>query len=243
MTRLQASLAVLGLLLLITVALWRSRRNSRPCPWWLRCLLENPYMKAVAGPPAIIERLQLKPGMHVLDVGCGPGRLTIPFARHVGPKGRVTAFDIQEEMLQILRARLARAHLDNVEIVRGRAGEGDMKWANVFDRAVLVTVLGEIPNKAKALREIFCALKPGGILSVTEVLPDPDYRSRDTVARLTADAGFEFESRHGHALAFTLNVRKPAAMASNVGSAPPVKPAAEAEENIRKTGLSSAELD
>ena len=211
MSRSLAVLAGFGLLLLMVVVLWRSRRNPHPCPWWLRWLLENPHMRAVAGSALLIERMQLKPGMHVLDVGCGPGRLTIPLARHVGPQGHVTAFDIQERMLEILRARLERDRLNHVEIVRGRAGEGDIQWENVFDRAILVTVLGEIPNKAKALREILRALKPGGILSVTEVLPDPDYLSRDTVTRLTAAAGFEFESRHGNVLAFTLNVRRPAA--------------------------------
>jgi ubiquinone/menaquinone biosynthesis C-methylase UbiE len=209
------TLAVLGLLLLIA-AFWWSRWNPHPCPWWLRWLLENPYLKAVAGPPALIERMQLRPGMHVLDVGCGPGRLTIPFAQHVGPQGQVTAFDIQDQMLQVLRARLALAQLNNIEIVRGRAGEGDLKWENVFDRAVLVTVLGEIPNQAKALQEIFRALKPGGVLSVTEVLPDPDYQNRGTVVRLTAAAGFDFESRHGNLVAFTLNFRKPVTDAVNL---------------------------
>lgn len=232
MTKLLASLAVLGLLLLIAVAVRRSQRNPHPCPWWLRWLLENPHMRAVAGPSVLIERMQLRPGMHVLDVGCRPGRLTIPLARHVGPEGRVTAFDVQERMVQVLRARPDRARLQNVEIVRGRSGEGGIQWENAFDRVVLVTVLGEIPNKAKALREVFRALKPGGILSVTEVLPDPDYKSRDTVARLTADAGFEFESRYGNVLAFTLNLRKPAAPAVNVESTPLVKLPRPTEESI-----------
>ena len=50
-----------------------------------------------------------------------------------------------------------------------------------LDSGVLVTVLGEIPHKPQALREIFGALKPVGILSVTEVLPDLDYQDRRTV--------------------------------------------------------------
>jgi len=41
---------------------------------------------------------------------------------------------------------------------------------------VLVTVLGEVPDREAALREIFDALKPGGILSVTEIIFDPHFQ-------------------------------------------------------------------
>ena len=58
--------------------------------------------------------------------------------------------------------------------------------ANNFDRALLVTVLGEIPDRDAALRAIFDALKPGGILSITEILRDPHYQRRTTVLRLAA---------------------------------------------------------
>lgn len=209
MDKLALLLSATGFVLIIVVALLQSRRHPRPCPWWLRWVLENPHMDAVAGGAVLIQRMKLEPGMSILDVGCGPGRLTIPFAKHVGPDGHVAAFDMQERMLQSLRARVSRHHLHNVEIIRGRAGEGEMKWQNRFDRAVLVTVLGEIPDKAKALHEIFQALKPGGILSVTEVLPDPDYLRAGTVTHLAREAGFESHERYGSLLAFTLIFEKP----------------------------------
>ena len=53
-----------------------------------------------------------------------------------------------------------------------------------FDRAVLVTVLGEIPGREAALREIFEALRPGGILLVEETIRDPHFQTRSTVTRL-----------------------------------------------------------
>jgi cyclopropane fatty-acyl-phospholipid synthase-like methyltransferase len=49
----------------------------------------------VADRAVIVDRLDLQPGMAVLDVGCGPGRLTIPIARQVGQQGEVVAMDIQ----------------------------------------------------------------------------------------------------------------------------------------------------
>jgi hypothetical protein len=72
-----------------------------------------------------------------------------------------------------------------------------------------VTVLGEIPEQKTALAEIFDSLKPGGVLSVTELIPDPHYQSRNTVRRLVLGAGFVEEHCFGNWLAFTLNFVKP----------------------------------
>ena len=58
------------------------------------------------------------------------------------------------------------------------------------DRALLVTVLGEIPRRQAALSQIFEALKPGAILSVTEIIFDPHYQSRNTVVALLAPSAF-----------------------------------------------------
>ena len=62
------------------------------------------------------------------------------------------------------------ANVANVRFVQAGLGEGKLPEA-AFDRELLCTVLGEILDREAALAEIFKALKPGGILSVTEVLP------------------------------------------------------------------------
>lgn len=50
-----------------------------------------------------------------------------------------------------------------------------------FDYALLVAVLGEIPDRATGFRRIFAALKPGGILSITEGIVDPHDQRRAAV--------------------------------------------------------------
>src|SRR5262249_16251930 len=72
-----------------------SRRRSIPCPVWLRWLVEvdNPFTQTNQA-AVIVERLELQPGMAVLDAGCGPGRLAIPIARQVGARGGGGAMDI-----------------------------------------------------------------------------------------------------------------------------------------------------
>jgi ubiquinone/menaquinone biosynthesis C-methylase UbiE len=205
-------LGLLGAVALVAI-LWRlaSRGRSVPCPASLSWLVEldNPFTKTNRA-ATIVERLDVRPGMAVLDLGCGPGRLTIPIARKVGPDGEVVAMDIQSGMLQRAREKARATNLTNIQFLQAGAGEGKM-GRNRFDRSLLVTVLGEIPDRERALREIFDALKPGGRLSVTEIIFDPHFQSRQTVAQLARLAGFRETAFHGNRIAFTLNFEKPAA--------------------------------
>jgi ubiquinone/menaquinone biosynthesis C-methylase UbiE len=188
--------------------LWRRQKSNLPCPTSLSFLLENPFMERVAGAEMLLDRAGVAPGMRVLDAGCGPGRITLPAARRVGPTGEVVALDIQAAMLDRLRAKLAAQNVANVRIVHAGLGQGHIE-ATAFDRAFLVTVLGEIPDKAAALREIYDSLKPGGLLSITELLPDPDFQTPDTVRRLAHGAGFMEEKIMGGFPAYTMNWVKP----------------------------------
>ena len=205
MTILYIVLGVIGIIVTVSL-IWR--RDALPCPSWLAWMVEmdNPFTE-VNRARTIVGLLELSPDMKVLDAGCGPGRLTLPLAETVGPQGEVTALDIQDKMLDRVRGKVNAAGLQNVKYLQ--AGLGDRKLPQAyFDRAVLVTVLGEIPNQATAMKEIYDALKPGGILSVTEVIFDPHFHRRETVLKVAQAAGFKEKSFFGKKLAYTMHLQK-----------------------------------
>lgn len=191
--------------------IWRlaSNRHALPCPSWLRWLVEldNPFTK-VHHAATIIANLDLKPGMTVLDAGCGPGRLTIPLSRQVGEKGHVVAMDIQHGMLNQVQSKARAAGLQNISYLQAGIGDGKLD-SRSFDSALLVTVLGEITDRGAAMSEIFNVLKPGGILSITEIIFDPHFQRRQTVVNLAEAAGFREKAFYGRRMAYTLHFEKP----------------------------------
>lgn len=192
----------LGVFIAVFIAIniyWRylSRSTTAPCPTWLAWMLEISVGGKPAGSGLALEQLDLHPGQRVADVGCGPGRLTLPIAQGIGPCGEVVALDMQRGMLDRMERRAAKAGLANIRSIHGGAGEGLLPREH-FDRAILSTVLGEIPDRERALREIYDALKPGGFLLVFEILGDPHYQFQSKVRQLAAGAGFRVgEVRNG----------------------------------------------
>jgi len=203
-------LGIIALFVFISL-IWRflSNRYSLPCPTWLGWLVEmdNPFTKTNRA-ATIIEHLDLKAGMTVVDIGCGPGRVTIPVAHAIGPQGEVVAMDIQAGMLERTKEKAQAGNLANITYLHAGVGENKL-GKEKFDRALLVTVLGEIPNKNVAFKEIYDSLKSGGILSVTEIIFDPHFQRRKTVLKLAQEVGFKEKEFFGNRIAYTLNLEKP----------------------------------
>ena len=80
-------------------------------------------------------------------------------------------------------------------------------------------MLGEVRDRGAAPRELHAALGPGGVLSVTEIFGDPDYRRPATVRREVEAAGFRLVRRFGGFPAYTLNFERPRALTAE--EAPP----------------------
>ena len=127
-----------------------------PCPSIFAWMIErdNPLAKEHQA-HKIVPRLNLKPGMTVADIGCGPGRVTVPIVEQL-EIGRVVAVDLQEKMLTRLRQKAK--NLSKLEIRNQDILENPLEKEN-YDRIVMVCLLGEVPKPKELLQSCSKSLK------------------------------------------------------------------------------------
>ncbi|MBI3468887.1 MAG: methyltransferase domain-containing protein, partial [Planctomycetes bacterium] len=116
------ALAVIATVILIVLGWrWASRVWSVPCPSLFGWALESLLYARITGTEKTLNRIGLRPGQRVLEVGPGPGRLLIPAARKVLPGGEVVGIDIQPGMIERLKARTSAAGVTNLTAILGDA--------------------------------------------------------------------------------------------------------------------------
>lgn len=185
--------------------------HPHPIPAFMGKYLDSDYRRIIQPPDKLIKRSGINEGMNVLEAGCGSGAFTNYVARAVGTKGKIYAFDIQEEMLKQLRMKLMRFEnrdISNIFMVEGDICKMPFK-DNYFDLVYMVAVLQEVKDRRKALQEIKRVLKPEGILAVTEFLPDPDYPLKSTTVKQCEAAGFILDNVEGSFINYTTRFIKP----------------------------------
>ena len=192
-------------LLRLIARFWHS-----PVPPFVGPFLDSGFRRWMQSPDKLIQRSGIRRGMTVLELGSGSGGFTTFVARAVGREGRVYAVDLQPGMLAQLRGKLARAENRDIENVEVRqAGAYNLPFEDgSFDLVYMVTVLPEIPDRSRALREVRRVLRSGGILAVTEFLPDPDYPLRSTTIRICQNEGFVVDASSGSLWNYTVRFRK-----------------------------------
>jgi len=211
MTALKVILIVLGAIL-VWQALIRIIRKLYhfPAPAFIGRFLDSDVRRCLQPPGKLIERSGIKQGMAVMDLGCGSGAFTSFVAKVVGERGRVYAVDIQPAMLRQLERKLAKPENQNIANIEIRQTSAyDLPFEDgSLDLVYMVTVLQEIPDRVRALREVRRVLKSGGILAVTEFLPDPDYPLRSTTIKICQREGFILDGNLGSLWNYTVSFRK-----------------------------------
>lgn len=158
-------------------------------PW-----LEREERDIEEAPDTAVDALDLKAGQTVADIGAGSGYMSVRMAKRVGPTGRVFAEDIQPEMIDLLKQRLARERVTNVTPVLGLIDNPQLPDASV-DLMLLVDVYHEFSEPQKMLRGMRAALKPDGRLVLLEYRKeDPTIPIRLEHKMTVAEAKLEVEA-------------------------------------------------
>lgn len=165
----------------------------------------------------VVERMQLRPGLRILDLGCGTGSLALRIKR-LYPGVEVVGIDLDPDVLAIARTKAIAAGL-RLELVQGGIENLGVLDAN-FDRVVSSLVFHHLgrDTKVAALNQAFRILRPGGSFCLADWGPmtSPMLRAQflpvrlldgwervrdnidDTLPRLMVEAGFDLDPRTPH---------------------------------------------
>lgn len=121
----------------------------------------------------LLREARPQPGDRVLDVGCGPGATSFPFAAAVGPSGHVTGADISEPMLGLLRQRVAERSVTNITPLLADAQVHPFPPGS-FDLVISRFGVMFFAGPVVAFRNLATALRPSGRLVMAVWAPIAD---------------------------------------------------------------------
>lgn len=113
----------------------------------------------------MVERLDIQPGQHVLDMAAGTGSSAIPAARRVGPAGKVTAVDSSRGMLELAADKARAQGLHNIDVVVGDMRTAELPLAH-FDHVVSAFGLFFVRDMPSLVTRFWNLVRPGGSLTI-----------------------------------------------------------------------------
>lgn len=109
-----------------------------------------------------VKRVGAKPGMHILDVCCGTGQLSLELGNVVGSEGNVTGLDFSQNMLEVAKYSLIQSsNPGNIRFIQGNAMELPFP-DDSFDGVTVGWGLRNLPGLREGIREMIRTVKPGG---------------------------------------------------------------------------------
>jgi ubiquinone/menaquinone biosynthesis C-methylase UbiE len=118
-------------------------------------------------PERVIDWLDCKPGMTVVDLGAGTGYFLPYLSRAVGSDGHVLAIDAAPSAIELLTRRVARSRLDNVDPMLVPADDPSLRSSSV-DRVLVVHTWHHLSERVAYAEKLFRAVRPGGLILVVE---------------------------------------------------------------------------
>ena len=161
--------------------------------------LLNPPLDEAIDPLQIIALTPIRPYEEIGDIGCGPGYLTLPLAKHAYD-GKVYAIDPRKEMLDIVRQRVDSARLGNVDFVLSKRIKVPLN-DEVLDGSVVSDVVTAARRPRSLLKEVHRLLRGGGWLAIIDWINSntSDGAENDDDRRLPAERVADMASEIGFA--------------------------------------------
>jgi ubiquinone/menaquinone biosynthesis C-methylase UbiE len=131
--------------------------------------LLKPTLEAAYDPQSLIALAPIHTDQTIADIGCGPGWLSVPLGKYLYG-GKLYAIDVQEGMLDILKARLDTFKMKNVEVVLSKESSIPLD-DEIVDGAVMSGSLNEAARPKSLFKEAFRLMRKSAWLAVVEWLP------------------------------------------------------------------------
>jgi ubiquinone/menaquinone biosynthesis C-methylase UbiE len=177
------------------------------CPAEFSGSLDNSFRRMLHNPKKILTPY-IKPGMTVIDLGCGPGVFTVEIARLLSGSGKVIAADIQEGMLKIVAEKVNGTDHQN-KVVLHKCEQNKTGLTERADFILAFWVIHEIPDHNSLFGELAELLNPGGKILIAEPrlhVTASDFRK---MKRIIENTGFEFAENPGVFFSRTLLLNLP----------------------------------
>mgnify|MGYP006140518017 FL=1 len=150
------------------------RQISKVMGWQGAPWLERPQRLEEERTDLLIQKLNLKPGMVVGDIGAGTGHISQMMAERIAPNGVVWAVDIQPQMIKMLQKKAEGLPKGRMQI--RQSSEKDLNLPErILDVAIMVDVYHELEYPRETLQSLMKAVKKGGKIVFVEYRAfDPD---------------------------------------------------------------------
>jgi 2-polyprenyl-3-methyl-5-hydroxy-6-metoxy-1,4-benzoquinol methylase len=119
------------------------------------------------GTEQLLRLAGIRPGMRILDVGCGAGDVTLTAARIAGTSGSVLGVDADADILTVARQRVADAGIRNASFTQGTIP--DLPLSSEFDAVIGRFILIHLDDPAAVLRTVSRLVVPGGLVTFQDL--------------------------------------------------------------------------